>query len=223
MRVLIAEDNEELAQLVSKGLKSAGYTVDVVSRADDAKALILSNVYSAAILDLGLPDGDGLIALQEIRAARNSTPILVLTARGGIHDRVNGLRNGADDYLVKPFAFDELLARIEALLRRPGQMLNQSLKLANLSFDTQNKQAFINDAPYTLSAREAALLELLMRRSGHVVPKRVVEDQMFGLEDVSSNAIEVSIHRLRNRLSVGGAKVKIVNMRGLGYVMTEDQ
>lgn len=222
MRLLVVEDNEELSNLIAKGLRAAGYTVDLLARADDAKALILSNVFSAVILDLGLPDADGLTVLQELRAAKNSTPILVLTARSGIHDRVTGLRSGADDYMVKPFAFDELLARIEALLRRPGQMLSQSLQIANLKFDTQSRQAFIDDIPLPISAREAALLELLMRRAGNIVSKRLVEDQMFGLEDVASNAIEVYIHRLRKQLSAGGARIKIINMRGLGYTIVED-
>lgn len=222
MRLLVVEDNEELANLIAKGLRTAGYTVDTLARADDARAVIATNQFSAVILDLGLPDGDGLHVLQELRASKNFTPVLVLTARGGIHERVTGLRSGADDYLVKPFSFDELVARIEALLRRPGQMLDNSLQLANLTFDTHNRQAFIDDKPHPISAREAAVLELLMRRAGNVVPKRLVEDQMFGLEDVTSNAIEVYIHRLRKQLSSGGAKVKIINMRGIGYVLMED-
>jgi len=222
MRLLVVEDNEELANLIAKGLRANGYTVDTLARADDAKAIIASTEFSAIILDLGLPDGDGLSVIQDVRAAKNSTPILVLTARGGIHDRVTGLRSGADDYLVKPFSFDELVARIEALLRRPGQMLSNSLQLANLTFDTHSRQAFINDKPHPISAREAAVLELLMRRAGNVVPKRLVEDQMFGLEDITSNAIEVYIHRLRKQLLTGGAKVKIINMRGVGYVLMED-
>ena len=223
MRLLIVEDNEELAQLLAKGLQTAGFSADVLGRIDDARSVLASTQYAALILDLGLPDGDGLSLLQELRANKNPLPVLVLTARGGVHDRVSGLRGGADDYLVKPFALDELIARIEALLRRPGQLLGSSLRLANIAFDTETRQTFIEGRPYVLSARETAVLELLMRRKGAVVPKRMVEDQMFGLGDVSSNAVEVYVHRLRKQLAAGGARVKIHTMRGIGYVMSEEE
>src|SRR5215471_15617939 len=166
MRLLIVEDNEELAELLAKGLQTAGYQADVLSTVEDARGVLNTTFYAALILDLGLPDGDGLELLREIRRRNNPIPVLVLTARGGVHDRVNGLRSGADDYLVKPFALEELVARLEALLRRPGQLLGRSLQLANLVFDTESRQAFIDDQPQTLSAREVAVLELLMRRKG---------------------------------------------------------
>src|ERR1700743_1887022 len=118
MRLLIVEDNEELAELLAKGLRTAGYEADVLSTVEDARAVLSTTFYAALILDLGLPDGDGLALLREIRQRDNPVPVLVLTARGGLHDRVQGLRSGADDYLVKPFALEELIARLEALLRR---------------------------------------------------------------------------------------------------------
>jgi DNA-binding response OmpR family regulator len=159
-----------------------------------------------------------------IRERRDAIPILVLTARAGVHDRVTGLRGGADDYLVKPFAFEELVARLEALLRRPGQLLGRSLRLGNLVFDTQSRQAFVDDAPQILSARELAVLELLMQRSERVVSKKLVEDHIFGPSyDMASNAIEVYVHRLRKQLAEHGAKVQIHTIRGVGYLIAEDK
>ena len=208
MRLLIVEDNEELAELLAKGLRTAGYEADVLSTVEDARAVLSTTFYAALILDLGLPDGDGLALLREMRQRDNPIPVLVLTARGGLHDRVHGLRSGADDYLVKPFALEELIARLEAQLRRPGHLLGNSLRIANLQFDTQNRQASIDDQPQVLSARETAVLELLMRSKGRVVSKKQVEDHIFGHSgEVASNAIEVYVHRLRKQLADRGAKV----------------
>lgn len=224
MRLLVVEDNEELARLLAKGLKSAGFDVDCLGSVAEAEVTLATIRYAALILDLGLPDGDGLSILRELRHRKDPIPVLVLTARGGVHERVSGLRSGADDYLVKPFAFDELVARLEALLRRPGQLLGRSLKLANIVFDTENRQLFIDDEPRTISARETEVLELLMRRKGNVVSKKLVEDQIFGLAgDVASNAVEVYVHRLRKQLLDHGAKVKIHTIRGVGYVMSENK
>ncbi len=224
MRLLIVEDNAELAQLLAKGLQTAGFDSDILLTAGDARAALATTRYAAVILDLGLPDGDGLSILREIRQRNDPIPVLVLTARGSVDDRVGGLRSGADDYLVKPFAFDELVARLEALLRRPGQLLGSSLHVANLVFDTESRQAFIDDRPQVFSAREAAVLELLVRRQGRVVPKRLVEDHLFGLaDDLASNAVEVYVHRLRKKLADCGAKVQIHTMRGIGYLIAEEK
>jgi DNA-binding response OmpR family regulator len=180
--------------------------------------------YAAMILDLGLPDGDGLAVLRELRDRKDPIPVLLLTARGGLDDRVNGLRSGADDYLVKPFAFEELLARLEAQLRRPGQILGNSLRVANLEFDVRSRQATVNDEPQVLSARETAVLELLMHSKGRVVSKKQVEDHIFGLSgDVASNAVEVYVHRLRKQLSDKGARVQIHTIRGVGYLIAEEK
>jgi two-component system response regulator TctD len=224
MRLLIVEDNHKLAQLLKNGLQSAGYDVDLIASVGDAQAALATTRYAALILDLGLPDGDGMSILRELRRRKDPVPVLVLTARGGVSDRVSGLRGGADDYLVKPFAFNELVARIEALLRRPGQLLGSSLQLANVVFDAESRQAFIGEKPHIFSDRETAVLELLMRRKGNVVSKKLVEDQLFGIAgDVASNAVEVYVHRLRKQLADCGAKVRITTVRGVGYVMTEDK
>jgi DNA-binding response OmpR family regulator len=224
MRLLIIEDNEELARLLTKGLKAAGYDADVVGTASEARDALAAVRYAALILDLGLPDGDGLSILRDIRRRQDPLPVVVLTARDGVDDRVSGLRSGADDYIVKPFAFEELVARLEAVLRRPGQMLGSSLQIANLAFDTASHQAFIDGAPQVFSARESGVLELLMRRRGTVVSKKLLEDQIFGLEgEIASNAVEVYVHRLRKELAEHGAKVQIHTVRGVGYLIAEEK
>jgi two-component system response regulator TctD len=223
MRVLVVEDSEELAELLVSGLHRAGFEADRTSDLVGAQHALLSMRYAAAILDLGLPDGDGTSLLGEIRRRGDPIPVLVLTARGGVQDRVAGLQLGADDYLVKPFAFDELVARLQALLRRPGQLLGSSLRLENVTFDTQSRQVLVDRTPYVLSPREADVLEHLLRRKGSVVPKTFLEDQIFGnTAEFGSNAVEVYVHRLRKHLSEFGAKVCIHTVRGVGYLISED-
>jgi DNA-binding response OmpR family regulator len=224
MRLLIVEDNIELAQLLANGLIAARYETDIVNSAEEARDALRSVSYAAMILDLGLPDGDGLSILHELRRRMDPLPVLVLTARSGLQDRVNGLRSGADDYLAKPFALEELVARLEAILRRPGQLLGSSLNLANLVYDTETRQIFIDDVPRIFSARETSVLEILLRRQGRVVPKKNVEDHIFGLSgDVASNAVEVYVSRLRKQLGEYGAKILIHTIRGVGYMMAEEK
>src|SRR5438309_2635659 len=214
MRLLLVEDNEELAQLLTQRLQAGGYETDVLTTAAEAQTAVTTTRYAAMVLDLGLPDGDGLSVLREIRRREDPLPVLVLTARGGVHDRVSGLRSGADDYLVKPFDFEELLARLEALLRRPGQLLGSSLNVGNVVFDTESRQAFIDEKPQVLSAPETAVLELLMRCKHRVVSKKLVEDHIFGFSgEVASNAVEVYVHRLRKQLSEQGAHIVIHTIR----------
>jgi DNA-binding response OmpR family regulator len=224
MRLLIVEDNIELSRLVAAGLGAAGYETDVVGSVGEAREAVRSVSYAAMILDLNLPDGDGLSILIELRRRMDPLPVLVLTARDGLQDRVNGLRNGADDYLAKPFAVVELVARLEAILRRPGQLLGSSLNLANLVYDTESRQVFIDGVPRIFSARETSVLEILLRRQGRVVPKKNVEDHIFGLTgDVASNAVEVYVSRLRKQLGEYGAKILIHTIRGVGYLMAEEK
>jgi DNA-binding response OmpR family regulator len=224
MRVLLVEDNDELVSLLLKGLARSGFSADAVASGGDAAHSLAAMRYAAIVLDLGLPDQDGLSLLRSIRGRGDSTPILVLTARDGVSDRVNGLRAGADDYLVKPFAMEELVARLQALLRRPGNLLGRQLSFGNVSLETEGRQVFVDGKLRVFAARETAILEILLRRGGNVVPKRLFEDQLFGLSgDVGSNAVEVYVHRLRKMLSDCGATVKIHTVRGVGYLLSEEK
>ena len=174
----------------------------------------------AVILDLGLPDGDGRALLRRLRARKDPIPVLILTARGDLKDRVEGLDAGADDYLTKPFAFDELLARLRAVLRRKGDFQGSDLGFADLSFDVHSRELWVGDAQLLLSPREGELMELLIRRAGQVVSRQLAEDQLFGMSNtLGSNAVEVYIHRLRRKLEDAGAIARIENIRGVGYLL----
>jgi two-component system response regulator TctD len=224
MRLLLVEDNERFAGLLKQGLAGAGFTVDVLTTVADATAALEMGSCDIVVLDLGLPDGDGLDVLSAMRRRRDATPVLILTARGSLKDRVTGLQSGADDYLVKPFALEELVARLQALLRRPGNLLGLALKLGNLTLDTIARQVFVEDRPMSFSAREIAVLEHLMRRSGRVVAKTLLESSLYGLsQEVGSNAVEVYVHRLRRHLDEIGASVQIHTVRGVGYLIAEAQ
>jgi DNA-binding response OmpR family regulator len=222
VRLLVVEDEVRIAEILRKSLGKAGFAVDSVASCGDAQAALEVGTYDAMILDLGLPDGDGLVLLGQLRSGRDQTPILVLTARDAIEDRVNGLDAGADDYLVKPFAMTELIARTKALLRRPGGALGTTLKAGNVNFDTIGRDVTIGSVPVLLPRRESAILEHLMRRLGRVVPKLVLEEKLYGIDDeLESNAIPVHIHHLRRKLVDAGAAAEIHTVRGLGYLLTE--
>jgi DNA-binding response OmpR family regulator len=222
MRLLLIEDNEELARLVANGLAAAGFKTDVMTTADEAEAALRTVRFAAVILDLGLPDEDGLAVLRRLRARNDPTPVLILTARGGVQDRVTGLRSGADDYLAKPFALEELVARLQALLRRPGGLLGTSLRVGDVRLDADARQVYVDDRPMLFAPREIAVLELLMRRAGRVVPKKSLEEQLSGFSsDVSPNAVEVYVSRLRKQLSEIGANMQIHTIRGVGYLVKE--
>lgn len=222
MRLLLVEDNENLVRLVSKGLTNAGFEVDTAGSLAESFEATAGGGYAAIVLDLGLPDGDGSAVLRRLRERGDPTPVLVLTARGTLQDRVTGLHDGADDYLVKPFALEELVARIHALLRRPGDFLGRLRRAGNVAFDAVARQVYVNDKPQILSAREIALLELLIARVGRVVTKSYAEANLFGQSDeIRSNAIEVYVHRLRKQLADFGANIEIHTVRGVGYLLTE--
>jgi len=222
VRLLVVEDEPRIAELLRSALGRAGFVADAVATCADARATLALNPYDAAILDLGLPDGDGLAMIGEARRAGNPIPILVLTARDAIEDRVCGLDAGADDYLVKPFAMSELIARTKALLRRPGGALGTMLKAGNISFDTIGRDVSVGDVPLALPRRETAILEHLMRRLGRVVPKAVLEEKLYGMDDeLESNAIPVHVHHLRHKLVDGRATAEIHTVRGVGYLLAE--
>jgi DNA-binding response OmpR family regulator len=222
MRLLVVEDEVRLIEVLRSALERAGFVVDTVDTAADAREALSHVAYDAAILDLGLPDGDGLKVLAEVRRAGKNIPALVLTARDAVEDRVKGLDAGADDYLVKPFAMTELIARIKALLRRPGHALGATLEAGNTVFDTIGRDVRIEGAILQLPRQELAILEHLMRRLGRVVPKAVLEEKLYGIDDeLASNAIPVHVHHLRRKLIEMGATPEIHTVRGIGYLLTD--
>ena len=222
MRLLVVEDEPRIAEILKSGLERASFVVDVVRLCADAREALALTAYDAAILDLGLPDGDGLKLLTQLRAAHNDVPILILTARDAIEDRVCGLDTGADDYLIKPFATTELVARIKALLRRPGGALGLVLRAGNIDFDTIGRDVRVGSSLLQLPRRECAILEHLMRRQGRVVPKPVLEEKLYGIDDeLESNAIPVHVHHLRRKLQEAKATAEIHTIRGVGYLLTE--
>ena len=222
MRLLVIEDEDRLCGILKSKLGETGFTVDIAASAEDAGiALELIN-YDAAVLDLGLPDGDGLAVLIAARAAGKALPILILTARDAVEDRVAGLNAGADDYLTKPFAMTELVARIKALLRRPGGVLGMTLEAGNVRLDTVGRELTIGGMPVRLSRRELAIIEQMMRRFGRIVPKSVLEEKLYGIdEEPDSNPIPVHIHHLRRQLDAAGAHLMIHTIRGVGYILAE--
>jgi DNA-binding response OmpR family regulator len=224
MRLMLVEDNTRLAGFIAKGLRSSGFTVDLLETGRDAETALANESYDAVILDLGLPDMDGLSLVKSIRARGNGVPILILTARDGLGDRVLGLDTGADDYMVKPFAIEEMIARVRALTRRPRQALDKCLRFGNVALDTTNREVEIGGARITLARREIDLLELLLRRAGHVVPRPVLESQMYGHDDeMTPNSFEVAVSRLRKSLRQADASVFITTFRNVGYMLSKTE
>ncbi|MBL6852522.1 MAG: response regulator transcription factor [Alphaproteobacteria bacterium] len=221
-RLLIVEDNEEFARLLAGRLRAAGHTVSSAALMTEARHWLDGGQFDAVILDLALPDGDGLTLLRSLRDTGNPTPVLALTARNTIRERVEGLSAGADDYLGKPFDFDELQARLLAILRRPNVFVGRTISVGNIVYDTVARQVLVNGKAQVLSAREVTVLELLMRRAGRVVLKSTVEETLYGdLGDVTPNAVEVCVHRLRKQLSRAEATANVHAVRNLGYLIRE--
>jgi len=220
MRLLIVEDDAALARGLLKAFRGDGLAVDHVSCGQDALEIVKMEPYSAIILDLGLPDIDGLTVLKRMRSMHVSTPILILTARDGTSDRVNGLDHGADDYLSKPFAVEELEARVRALIRRGQGSPDPILSLGLLKLDRATGAAYLGDDVLDLTRRERSVLETLVSRVGTVVPKPRLAADVFDYDDsVSPNALEVYIGRLRRKLEKSG--LEILTVRGLGYLLRQ--
>ena len=223
-RILLVEDHERLAQLICKGLAGAGIAVDVVGRVDAAWAAIQQLSYQAMILDRGLPDGDGLLLLRRLRKAGQGLPCLVLTARDALHDRVEGLDAGADDYLPKPFAVDEMVARVRALLRRPVVLSAADPTCGDITLHAASGVLSRADKGIALSSAEMQIMLLLMRDCEQVVRRRALEAAAWGLsEAVTPNALDVALHRIRRKLLAIGSGYKIVNVRGHGYALREHE
>lgn len=222
MRLLVVEDECRLSEILKTTLGAAGFAVDTAGSAADAVAAVELVNYDTVVLDLGLPDGDGLAVLAAVRRMGKVLPILILTARDAVEDRVAGLNAGADDYLTKPFAMTELVARIKALLRRPGGVLGITLKAGNLRLDTIGREASVAEVPVRLTRQEMAILEQMMRRLGRIVPKAVLEEKLYGAdEEPDSNPIPVHVHHLRRQLQAAGASLTIHTVRGVGYILAE--
>ncbi|MFG1299793.1 response regulator transcription factor [Xanthobacter sp. V3C-3] len=222
MRVLLAEDNARLSTLIAEGLEAEGFVLDRVASLGAARESAAVMSYDLLLIDLGMPDGDGIDFIRAIRRAGNGAPILVITARNGLGDRVGGLDSGADDYLVKPFDMAELAARCRALLRRPGGCLGIILRLGNLDFDTVAHEVRVSGRLLHVPPRERDLLERLMRRAGHVVSKTSLEEAMYALSsEVTPNALEAAVSRLRRRLAAVGADVILHTTHGIGYMLAQ--
>ena len=222
MRLLVVEDEDRLAGIVKTQMGAVGFVVDLVGSAADAVAALEVTNYDAAVLDLGLPDRDGVAVLTAARGMGKTLPILILTARDAIEARVAGLNAGADDYLTKPFAMAELIARVQALLRRPGGVLGITLEAGNLRLDTIGRELTIGSVPVRLSRQELAVIEQMMRRFGRIVPKAVLEEKLYGHdEEPESNTIPVHVHHLRRQMQGARASLTIHTVRGVGYILAE--
>ncbi|MCX8104673.1 MAG: response regulator transcription factor [Ignavibacterium album] len=222
MRILVVEDEKKVASFIKKGLEEEYYSVDVAFDGKEGLKLALSEEYDLIILDLMLPFKDGLSILKELRSEKIFTPVLILTARDTIQDIVTGLDSGADDYLAKPFSFEELLARIRALLRRNSVDKNNILKAGDLKLDTQAHKAYRNDIEIQLTAKEYAILEYLMRNKNRVVSRTKISEHIYEFHfDPETNVIDVYINKLRNKVDKGFEKTIIHTVRGVGYLIKD--
>ncbi|MDR6956563.1 two-component system copper resistance phosphate regulon response regulator CusR [Pseudomonas brassicacearum] len=223
MKLLIVEDQTKTGQYLRQGLGEAGFNADLVADGVTGQQLALSGEYALLILDVMLPGRDGWQILQAVRGAGLDTPVLFLTARDAVQDRVHGLELGADDYLVKPFAFSELLARVRSLLRRGSSTQQEtSLQLADLRLDLIRRRVERSGRRIDLTAKEFALLEMLLRRQGEVLPKSLIASQVWDMNfDSDTNVIEVAIRRLRIKIDDDFPNKLIHTVRGMGYVLEE--
>lgn len=223
MRILVAEDHPSLARSIANGLREEGYAVDLTGDGEEAMHLAKANPYDGIVLDLMLPKRDGWSVLANLRRWKVETPVLCLTARDGVDDRVRGLDLGADDYLVKPFAWEELAARVRAMIRRGHQQPSPSITIADLEIDTARKEARRGGKTIELSAREYSLLEYLARRENQVVTRSDIWEHLWDqVDEVSSNVVDVYIGYLRNKIDKG-FKIRLIHTRrGQGYMLSAE-
>lgn len=218
MRILVVEDDAMLADAVARALSQSAHAVDVARSGEDADRALSAISYDLVLLDLGLPGLDGFDVLKRLRARRIKVPVIILTARDSVEDRIAGLDLGADDYLTKPFHLSELEARVRALIRRANAGTTSELVHGRLRLDTAGRRLFCDAQPVDVSARELAVVELLLLKEGRVVTKQQIVDHLYGWEDAStSNAVEVFIYRLRKKLENSGVSIRTV--RGMGYMI----
>lgn len=224
MRLLLVEDDVAIRSFLERALGEAGYQVDAVGTAKDAEALALEGVHDVMVIDLGLPDGDGLDLIQRCRAQGSNAPVLILSARRSVNERVQGLEQGGDDYLVKPFALAELLARLRNLLRRTTAPQAESLQMrvGNLQLDLVRREAFRGGLPLRLTPQEFVLLEYLCRNAGRVVTRSMILDHVWQMRiDPGTNVVDVHIYRLRSKVDRDTELPLIHTIRGVGYVLKE--
>lgn len=223
MRVLVVEDNARLGSLIAKLLRDDGHTVDLAATVEEARSALTVAEHEVVLLDLSLPDGDGRDVLDLMRRSGGSALVLVVTARSDIVDRVQALNSGADDYIVKPFSDDELIARVRALGRRSRPMRENVLSAGNVSLDTESMTLAIAGRPVAIPRRELLVLSALLAQQGKVLPREKLDNAVYSLDSpVTTNAVEAAVSRLRKRLDEAGATVKVTAMRGIGYILTED-
>lgn len=223
MRILIAEDERDLNRLIKKRLKENGYSVDACFDGEEVLDYLQCAEYDALILDIMMPKKDGIAVLQRLRERENAIPVLLLTAKDSIEDRVTGLDAGADDYLVKPFAFEELLARLRVLLRKPVTQKSSVLRVADLSLHMNTRQVFRGDKEIRLSSKEYALLHYMMQNAGVVLSRDKLEQHVWDYDfSGGSNVIDVYIRYLRKKVDEGYENKLIHTVRGHGYILRED-
>ncbi|HQF41290.1 MAG TPA: response regulator transcription factor [Ignavibacteriaceae bacterium] len=223
MKILVVEDEKKVASFIKKGLEEEYYSVDAAFDGKEGLKLALNEEYDLIILDLMLPYKDGISILKEIRNEKIFTPVLILTARDTVQDKVKGLDTGADDYLSKPFSFEELLARIRALLRRNSLEKNNYLQAGDLKLDIENHKIFRNDVEIILTPKEFAVLEYLLRNKNRVISRTKLSEHIYEFHfDPETNVIDVFINKLRNKVDKGFEKQIIQTVRGVGYLIKDD-
>jgi len=223
MRILLVEDDSKIASFILKGLKAAGFAVDYAADGEDGLRMALTEPYDTAIIDVMLPKVDGLALIQRMRREKVNTPVIILSAKGSIDDRVKGLQTGSDDYLTKPFAFSELLARVQALIRRAGGVSEPTrLTVGDLSMNLLKREVIRGGKKIELQPLEFSLLEYLMRNAGKVISKTMIMEHVWDYNfDPQTNVVEARICRLRDKIDKGFATKLIQTVRGVGYVLKE--